>query len=330
MAGTGARGRDYVEIGYELASHGFIAVMSDAPVNAFALQVKNARSLHAALIALNRNKKSFLYQQMRTERLALLGHSCGGSHVAHVLAKNPGYVCGVAYAPYLGLGLGYTKPYSPLVKVPILVIGGKGDKISTAKDHVRGFFEELSAVRGHKVLQILDSRCTHYNIAAYVSSQRKIDHRVFKAVHRSVRAWLRTWIENDFAKLNAVAGDSARREALIDQILIQTERPSAWIKEPIRLGSNAAFQLIAEQGVGIWWLSQGVARRPIPTPWGSIELNPKSAIHLFSVPTSASGFTSATVYLPRMASPKKIRVALQVIALGRNGYRLSNLIKVRP
>jgi pimeloyl-ACP methyl ester carboxylesterase len=218
LAGTSATGRDYVEVGYELASHGFIAVMSDSPINQFALQVLDGIALHAALVDENENRSSFLYQQLQTQRIALMGHSRGGAHVAHVLAQNPGYVCGVAYAPYRGPQLEYTKAYAPLVDVPMLVLGGRGDQISTAEDHVRGFFHELSGIRELKTLHIFDSNCTHYNIAAYLTWQQQMDKEIFDAVHRGVRAWLRAWIEEEPLFLDGVVGDSARGEGHISEL----------------------------------------------------------------------------------------------------------------
>jgi dienelactone hydrolase len=330
LAGTSATGRDYVEVGYELASHGFIAVMSDSPINQFALQVLDGIALHAALVDENENRSSFLYQQLQTQRIALMGHSRGGAHVAHVLAQNPGYVCGVAYAPYRGPQLEYTKAYAPLVDVPMLVLGGRGDQISTAEDHVRGFFHELSGIRELKTLHIFDSNCTHYNIAAYLTWQQQMDKEIFDAVHRGVRAWLRAWIEEEPLFLDGVVGDSARGEGHISELSSTSERPQAWIKGPTRIGRDVDFQLCSELGFGIWWFSNSQLPSPLPTPWGGLELHPALLMQLFAAPTTATGFTNVTIPLPNAPWLNRFVLQLQVLAPGRDGYRLSNAFELAP
>jgi hypothetical protein len=212
----------------------------------------------------------------------------------------------------------------------MLVLGGRGDQISTAEDHVRGFFHELSGIRELKTLHIFDSNCTHYNIAAYLTWQQQMDKEIFDAVHRGVRAWLRAWIEEEPLFLDGVVGDSARGEGHISELSSTSERPQAWIKGPTRIGRDVDFQLCSELGFGIWWFSNSQLPSPLPTPWGGLELHPALLMQLFAAPTTATGFTNVTIPLPNAPWLNRFVLQLQVLAPGRDGYRLSNAFELAP
>lgn len=317
-------GRQYLELGFELASHGFVVFTPDTAPKDLALQIQDAIALHGALATLSKDKRSFLVGQIRVDRLALLGHSTGASNVAHVLAKNPGYIAGVAYGPYRGVKLDYTKKASAKVTVPMLVIGGTGEKITPWKPHVLGFYDELTARLPFRELLLFNDDANHFNIVAWVLGKNPRDKEVFLATHRVVRAFLRATIEGKLDALDRAYGLSARKEKRLRQIRLDVKDPLLFRTGSSAIGRRSDFQLAARPGTTLWLFSLRPAR--LKTQWGTLGLDPLLLGILGTNLTPKDSFQDLPLTVPKDPLLKGLVFYFQVAAPGRDGTRFSNVI----
>ncbi len=317
-------GRQYVELGFELASHGFLAFMADTAPKDLKLQIQDAIALRPALAKLDKDKRSYFAGQIRADRLALLGHSTGASDVAHVLATNPGYISGVAYGPYRGAKLNYTKTVAAKILVPMLVVGGTGEKITPWRPHVLGFYDELTARLPFREMFLLNKDANHFNIVAWVLGKNPRDKEVFQATHRAVRAFLHATIEGHLPALDETYGLSARKEKRLSQIRLDIKDPILFRTGTAGIGQISNFQLAARPGPALWLL----ALRPaaLTTRWGTLGLDPLLLGILGTNVTPSSAYQNLALPVPKDPGLKGLVFYFQVAAQGRDGTRFSNTV----
>ena len=319
-------GHHYVELGYELASHGMLAFMADTAPKDLGLQIQDAIALHPALARLDQDKGSFLHGQIRADRLALLGHSTGASNVVHVLAANPGYVCGVSYGPYRGVKLDYTKKAAAQVRVPMLVIGGMGEKITPWKDHVLGLYDELTARLPFREMLLLDNDANHYNIVAWMLGTNPQDHEVFTSTQRAVLGFVRANIDGDLAALDETYGLSMRKEKRLAQILLDVRDPILMYTGVPAIGRTTDFQLTARPGPVVWMFSLRPAA--LTTRWGTLGLDPSYLAILGLTQMGPSHYQHLPLGVPKDPMLKGLVFWFQVAAQGRDGTRFGNPVSL--
>jgi dienelactone hydrolase len=317
-------GNQYVELGFELASRGFLAFMADTAPKDLGLQIQDAIALHPTLARLDQDKSSFLHGQIRADRLALLGHSTGASNVVHVLAANPGYVCGVSYGPFRGVKLDYTKKAAAKVTVPMLVVGGTGEKITPWKDHVLGLYDELTARLAFREMLLLDDDANHFNIVAWILGTNPRDKEVFTSTQQAVTGFLRANVDGDLSALDQTYGLTVRKEKRVDQIRLDVKDPILFRTGTAAIGQVSDFQLAARPGPTLWLFSLRPAT--LATQWGTLGLDPLQIAILGINNTGKDHYQNLPLPVPKDPNLKGLVFYFQVAAQGRDGTRFSNTV----
>ena len=314
-------GRDYVEIGTHWAERGYVVCLHDSAPKDLALQVRDAQAMPAALARENADTASFFHRQLRVQELVLLGHSTGASNVAHVLAANPGYVAGVAYGPFRGFDLQYTKAACAKVTVPMLVLGGQGETITPWKPHVQGFFDELQSSTPLRALCVLNSEADHYNIVAWVLRNGPHDRSVFEETQAKVRAFVDYQLTGEARHLEPLLGHEGRSQGRLAVSEHRCEAPLLWRTGDEQIGGASRFQHLAGPGAATWLFSFGSSQ--VATPWGMLRVHPARLGVLAIRNVGPSGYESLLLPLPRSPQLVGLEFCFQTLAAGSAGQRLS-------
>ncbi|HHI80546.1 MAG TPA: hypothetical protein ENK02_11255 [Planctomycetes bacterium] len=326
LHGFNSLGRQYTELAYRFASKGWILVLSDTAQTDFKLQIEDGKALLPALEWENKRKGSPFYRSMKVDRVALLGHSFGGANIFHVLAANPGYVAGVSYSPYLGKNTDYVKKVAPLIRVPMLVIGGAGEKIAPWKTHAKASFDQLSSFLRFKIFYLCNQNADHYNLVAWVLRAKKVDREVFDNSQDIAQSFLEFVQHGDPMAIDEFAGPTARREKHFQALESDVEEPLYFRTGSDKIGGRVEFHTIARLGLAVHWF----AFRPslLQTPFGVLRLDPLSLSLLGQTLVPANGWSRSGLVLPNSSSLRGLKIYFQVLAAGRKGYRFGNSISL--
>ncbi len=315
-------GYHYVEVGFALASSGWIAVLSDtAPAN-LNLQIQDGRALHPALVKENKTSTSWLAGALDTSNMALAGHSTGATNLFFILANNPGYSCGVSYGPWLGLDLKYGLTVMPKVTAPVLLLSGMGEKITPWKPHGKGAYDRLTGVQGLKCLFVLDKDGDHYNIVAYVLRGRPADKQVFETTHRAVSGFLRYVQGGDEKALASVLGGTARRSAKFGGLFATNPRPLYFQSGSTAIGTVSHLEVVALPGPALHLFS--IRKGSLKTSWGTLLLNPLYLGFFGPTPVGASGWFDLSFRLPNDPKLRGMTFYFQALGASKGGHRFSN------
>ncbi len=316
-------GYHYVEIGYAYAAAGWIAVLSDTAPADLALQIKDGSALYPALVKANASATSWLKGALDTRRMVLAGHSTGATNLFFVLANNPGYAAGVSYGPYLGTDLKYGASVMPKVKAPVLLLSGKGEKITPWRPHAKGAYDRLTGVQGLKALYLLDKDGDHYNIVAYVIRGRPADKAVFDTTHRAVLGFLRFVQLGREEGLDAVIGTSARKAAKFGGLFATAPEPLYFRTGPTAIGSRTHLQLFAAPGPALHLFSIG--KSSLATNWGVLLLDPLTIGAFGPTTVGSTGLQDLSFQVPLDPKLRGLTFFFQALAATpRRGHRLSN------
>ncbi len=326
LHGFNSLGRQYMELAYSYASKGWILVLSDTAQTDFKLQIKDGKALLPALQLENKRKSSLFFRTMQTDRVALLGHSFGGANIFHVLAANPGYVGGVSFSPYLGQKADYVKLVAPLIKVPMLVIGGAGEQIAPWKTHAKAAFDQLSSFLRFKIFYLCNKNADHYNLVAWVLRGKKVDREVFENSQDIAQSFLEFVQRGDPRVIDEFAGPTARKEKHFQALESDVEEPLYFRTGSDKIGGRVEFHTIARPGLAVHLFALGLGQ--LKTPFGLLRLDIFTMTLFGQTIVPANGWSRSGLILPNNSALRGLKIYFQVLAAGRQGYRFGNPISL--
>jgi dienelactone hydrolase len=207
LHGFGGPAFVYPVLGRTLASHGYIVVINNTAIVNPSLQRKDAVSIFHALKVLNSNPQSRWYQSMDLQNVGLAGHSMGAGTTAHTLAANPGYKAGFCFAPWPG-----GKPFTdtaPQIRVPLGIVHGEGDTALPWKETAKTLFDSLPSESADSFLYLLNSKCTHQNVARSIYWANDKDKMVFQTTTELCLSYFDKHLKQNQAPLNSILLESS-------------------------------------------------------------------------------------------------------------------------
>ncbi len=311
LHGFAMLGNHYGELGDELASAGFVVVMSNtAQLNNLA-QENDGRALYAAVR--NTDRCDAFVGAIDVDAIGLAGHSMGGGNVANVLANNPGYRCGLALAPVAPLA-----GRAALVDVPLGIIAGLGDSTTPVWLNAQPYYQSMTGYRQIKSLHLLSSYCNHNNVAGLQLTTTA--HRaVFTNVRDLAVAFFQRFLLEQAGALEDTVGERAQAGSQFVALAHEFERPQIWTAGPLRIGHRVRLSMAGEPGLTGTLAAFSQVGTPLPTSVGLLRLDPATAI------VGVYGFTGAerrydfTMRVPNDPLFVGVTFSLQAFGYGRNG-----------
>jgi dienelactone hydrolase len=274
LHGFALLGNSYGPLGTRWAERGFIVVLANTAQFDNLGQEADGRALFPALQAANSAPGGPFAGGIDLARVALSGHSMGGGNVANVLASNPGYRCGFAFAPVPARGSN-----GALVTVPIGVVAGTGDTITPPATNAQPYYASLTAFAELKLLYLLNGDATHTNLAGLFLSGATAT-AVFQRAADVGLGFLRHALDLDPTGLEAALGPAALAEPRLVACDRAFARAQAWAAAPLAIGATVRASAGLEPGPAGLGAALAPLVAPVPTPFGALRLDPSLAFVL--------------------------------------------------
>ncbi|MAG55673.1 MAG: hypothetical protein CMJ83_05210 [Planctomycetes bacterium] len=311
LHGYALNGLAYDRIGIWLAQRGYVAVMMNTGVFNWNEQRDDGIALHAVLAAEAQSASSWLFGNVDPSRMAVAGHSMGGANTFRVLAQNPGYVTGVGFATWDGLGWQTTT--GPQVQTPLLLLHGRGDTVVMWPSS-SAWFANTPAFTGVKTLYVLDTNCRHDNIANLLPAFTPTDLQVFERCATVATRWLDRWLKNDASGLDEVVGAGPGSDPQLDTHDVRVADPELWTDVPLTVGATVTLNTLAEPGPSAIWAAATPAS--VPTPYGLLELELSVAVPLLVGAPGTDRRLFTAIPIPNDPNLVGVPISLQSIGLG--------------
>ncbi len=313
LHGRGFNNRSYEIAGAYFASRGYVVALPTSGVSA-QLQFDDAIATHAALVAENVRPGAFLFGALDMQRVGICGHSMGGGNVVRTLASNPGFLAGCSLAPW-DVVRSYPPAYSHLVKVPLAIVHGEGDRTVAWQVSALEYFQRAQSHTGIKLLYLMDSNCNHFNCAG-LNLVSQADRDVWDRAAALAAGFFDHYLGVSSSGLEDVLGPVPQADPKLSQLMIDVEAPALWTAGAPRIGTTVSFAVAAEPGPAALLAAAGPAA--ISTPFGLLELDP-ATLALVAVGAAATAVPrdhvfSVAVAIP--ASPSLIGAAVSLQGLG--------------
>ncbi len=297
-------GLDYDFFGRGLASQGFAVVMLNTARTSYANLDEDARSLPDALAVLNETPGPF-FGGLNLQRMGLMGHSMGGGVTSISIARSDAYRCGFALAPVFP-GFSATS----LVSVPFGILVGAGDAATPWLLHSQPYYQSLGTTEGLRFLYVMKPTADHLNIAGLAVSQQS------PILLRSIditASFFRHFLCGDQFALERCLGEVARTDPNLSRLQQQVFVPQTWVAGPARTGRTTRISVAAVYGVGgVLGAAQLVGG--LPTPFGTLYLEPSSAFAVAVAPSSQDGRIDVQLSVP--SNPALVGMSISLQGLG--------------
>jgi hypothetical protein len=232
--------------------------------------------------------------------MGLAGHSMGGGITGLVLANNPGYRCGFAFAPV------FPGVATANVAVPFGFAVGTGDVITPWDLFALPYYQTVGCQGGIKFLYLMNDDCDHMNVAGLtIGARAGVFDRTFDVSLGFFRAYLR----DDPSGLEKCVGRDAVSEPGMTALLQEVARPEIWSAEPLRLGQTVRVSLAVETGFCGVIAATSVAPG-VSTQLGTMMLDQSTAFPLVSGTSTETRFDSY-VYVPNNVNLIGLTFAMQ-------------------
>jgi hypothetical protein len=281
-------------------------------------QEQDAQAMHAAIVAANGATAGPFAGAFDTQRIALTGHSMGGSTVGNVLVANPGYRCGFTMAPVTPL----VDP-SPIA-VPFGIVAGTADLITPPSSYAQPYYYAIGPGAALKFCYVLDASCDHMNLVGLAAQPWSPQSTaVFDRTMKVGRGFLQQAMEVDATGLEVAIG----LEALSEPMLVSLERhasvPQVWLDRHFRIGGNSRVS-IAVEGVLALLMGAATTMPAATTPFGALALDPTTAFPIgitFANADQRADFNIAVGADPQLIG---LPIALQSLCDDTGEWVLSN------
>ena len=315
-------GASYSKLGRYLSRKGYVAVLNNTAQFSFSTQAADGKAYFGALTAANAQAGNFLEGALDMSRVGLSGHSAGGGNTVTVLADNPGYRCGVVFAP-IDPGANTTGQ----VDVPLAVIHGEGDLVLLWQLTGLNVYNEATNIRGLRTFYRMTFGCGHNNLVGlfHITST---DQEVWQGSKRVMRGFFDHYLGVDQRGLDAVIGASGRAEPRLSQLYLSVETPTLWTAGDAQLGQTITLHVASEPGPVVLAASGGLAG-PLPTPFGELLLDPSALLTSWISQVGADRYSTTPLSIPSAPSLVGFPLALQALGVGTGaGTALSGSVVV--
>lgn len=303
LHGLNVLGSGYGALGTRFAQNGYVVVLGNTAQSSATLQVQDGIATFAALAQAN-TQPGLLQGALDMTRVGLAGHSMGGATTPGVLAANPGYRCGFCFAPGVA-------PSAPQVTVPMGVCHGAGDTFLNWQTFGLPLYQNLTAVQQLRSFHLLNSDCTHGNVAGYVQATQ-VDRDVFAATSKVALGFFDCFLDGDVAGLEQVIGTEARSEPRLQQLDCEVRAPQHWAVGRPGLGQTFTLRIAAEPGpVGLF---TAASQATWSTPFGLGLLDPATLVVVATGAVANDRLWSLPVLVP--ADPALVGVTVLTQGLG--------------
>lgn len=297
LHGYATPGRKYLDLGHRVANWGYIGIFLDTAEVDHARLVVDGWAMLSSIRQENARAGSFLRAALQVDRVGLLGHSMGGSATIHILANNPGYLAGLAFAPWKGTFGLRAQDVAQWVKAPVALVAGLGDRVTPWKESAGPIYDKLTNVESLRVLFLLDGDANHANVVSWTFPGADADDKeVFTESTSFAGNFLDRYVANEASALEGVIGRAATKSQHLEKLSFTLTEPEYWMQGPRTLGSTVRITIAGSPGLAAHWMA--AARVRIPTPFGINYVDPKSAVNLRNGLLGAGGLLDCFLKIP--------------------------------
>lgn len=308
LHGLGWLGQDYGALADAFVAEGFVVVAADTCQWDWVCQEHDGRALHGALVAANADPADPLFGVLDTTRIALVGHSMGGSSIAQILVSNPGYRAAFAFAPALPLGTN-----ADAVTVPFGVAVGVGDTITTWNHYALPYYLAVANHGSFKSMTLMGVDCDHMNLAGLVPPPwSSTTATIFDRSVRVGAGFLRHAMAIDPTALDQVLGGPSLNDP--NMVFVQREVlvPQMWFDQVFHIGQPSRVS-VALDGLIAALLASGSLIPPVPTPYGVMAIDPGTTFLVGLALLGVNGTADFALVTP--ADPQLVGLSIAVQAI---------------
>lgn len=315
LHGYGLVGSDYAALAAAWADAGFVVVLSNTSQWDYFGQAADAIALHGAVGAANAQSGGLFAGALDMGRVALAGHSMGGANVANALIGNPGYRCGIAFAPVAPLGSDLS-----LVHVPFGIFAGLGDWVTPWDQHASLVYQGLTAHGSYKFLRVLGDDCGHMNLVGLTTDFPEY----FAAAMAGSIGFLQHSMDLESRGLEVLFGPSAEQDPTLDHSLREVAIPQMWLAGDLLIGVRTRVSMAVTGGPAA--LLAAVSMSPaIPTPFGTLLIDPVSLAPVAVGTADTLDRVDLAIDLPANIALVGLAIAFQGVGSGAsNPFVLGN------
>jgi dienelactone hydrolase len=300
LHGYGGIGSFYSVLGKMFAEAGYVAVLSDTAQFSASTQVLDGSALFPALRNANNQTGNFLEGALDMSRAGVCGHSMGGGSTINVLLHNPGYAAGFCFAP--------VSASSAAVRVPLGVVHGTGDTTLAWATTGQAVYQQAANYTGMKFFYLLDNSCNHTNVAG-LSLNSQTSLAVWDRCAAIAIGFFGRFLDDKPNGLEEIIGPTGRAEPRLTQVSVEVETPDIWQVGAAAIGQSTRISMVAEPGRALIFVAAGTDS--VPTPFGTLLLDPATLSVVQSGTIAADQLLSTTLPVPNMPALIGAKVYLQ-------------------
>lgn len=318
LHGFGWIGADYGVLADRLASQGFVVIAADTCQWSWTCQEEDGRAIHSALVTETGDSQSPFFEAFDRHRVALVGHSMGGSSAGNILVANPGYRCAFTFAPALPL----VDP-TP-IDVPFGIVVGTADAITPPGGYAQPYYNTIVNAAPLRFLYLLDYRCDHMNVAGLIPQPWSTDSiAVFDRATSLAVGFLRHAMGIDPTGLEAALGTAPLAEPMLVSMQHAESEPQVWANDQFRIGATNRVSIAAQSVLALLMAANALGPR-IPTPFGDFLIDYASTFTVGLTLVGPQGRADFILSMPPDPTMVGLPIALQAIVDDGPDLRLGN------
>ncbi len=318
LHGFGWIGADYGVLAERWASQGFVVIAADTCQWSWTCQEEDGRAMYSALVTETGDSQSPFFGAFDRHRVALAGHSMGGTSTGNILVGNPGYRCAFTFAPALPL----VDP-TP-IDVPFGIVVGTADTITPPGGYAQPYYNTIVNAAPLRFLYLLDYRCDHMNVAGLIPPPWSTDSvAVFSRSTSLAVGFLRHAMEIDPTGLEAALGTAPLAEPMLVSMQHAETQPQVWASDRFHIGATNRVSVAAQSVLALLMAANALGPR-IPTPFGDFLIDYASTFPVGIALVAAQGRADFIMSLPPDPTIVGLPIAMQAIVDDGPDLRLGN------
>lgn len=309
LHGFGLIGQDYVVLADALVRTGFVVVLPDSCQWDWDCQEADGRAMFPALAFEDADASSPFFSAFDMHRVALMGHSMGGSSVGNILAANPGYACGFTLAPVWAFGSN-----SSAILVPFGIVVGAGDLVTSYASYALPYYTAVTNHGSVKLLYQLDTNCDHFNVAGLEPAPwSTVTTAVFDRSVKVTRGFLQHCLGISPTGFETAIGPEALSEPMLVSLQQETVVPQVWMQKVFQIGQTSRVS-IATQGSLVVLMGAGNVMPGVQTQFGLLTIDLASLFVIGLGLTGTEQRADITINMPADPLLVGLPIALQALA----------------
>jgi pimeloyl-ACP methyl ester carboxylesterase len=319
LHGFGLIGQDYGVFADALVRAGFVVVLPDTCQWDWDCQEADGRAMFPALANEDADASSPFYSALDMHRVALVGHSMGGSSVGNILASNPGYRCGFTLAPVWAFGSN-----SSAIMVPFGIVVGSGDLVTSYASYALPYYTAVTNHGSVKLLYQLDTNCDHFNVAGLEPAPwSTVTTSVFDRTVKVTRGFLQHCMGISPMGFETTIGLEALAEPMLVSLQQETVVPQVWMQKAFQIGQTTRVSVATHGSLAVL-MGAGNVMPGVPTPFGPLAIDLGSLFVMGVAVTSTRQRADIQVTMPADPLLIGVPIALQALAETPGTPTLSN------